>query len=315
MAPQNNHSHAVDTGPAEAGRLKAAFWLNLTFTVVELVGGIWVNSVAIISDAIHDMGDSLSLGSAWFLERFSQRPASPRFSYGYRRFSLLAALINALVLIGGSAYMISQAIQRFRAPEPVYSEGMILMGVAGLLFNGLAYWRMHRGASINTRVISLHLLEDVLGWVAVLIGAGVMYFYPLYWIDPLLSLLIAVFILFNAFKSLVPTLRVLLQATPPSHKISTIRNLILSEDVVEDVHDLHIWSLDGQYHILTANLVVAAHHSMQELAHEKSRIKSRLEQAGILHSTLEFEIAAENCHLNHCLEMPGMVTREGSQQR
>lgn len=290
------HEHAH----GDIKKLRAAFWINLVFTLIELVGGLWVNSIAIISDAIHDLGDSFSLGGSWYLEKYSRKGPSRQYSYGYRRFSLLAALINALVLVGGSVWIVLESVQRLQNPPKVDGEGMMLMALGGLLFNGLAYWKLHGGASHQTRVLSLHLLEDVLGWLAALIGGLLIRWLGWHMLDPLLSLGIAVFILFNALKSLGPTFRVLLQAIPSNHKPEYFRALLLREDVVKAVHDLHVWTLDGQYHVLTAHLLVDPNHSLQTLASAKSRMKEALQQAGVPHSTLEFDTPEEAERHVHC---------------
>src|SRR5690606_38598639 len=170
----DHHHHHHDSGSG----LKTAFFLNLIFTILELIGGWYVNSVSIVSDAIHDLGDTISLGTAWRLDRISKRKASERYSFGYRRFSLLGALINAIVLILGSVYVIREAILRLVYPEPSDAQGMLYFAIFGVAVNGYAAWKVSHGKTLNERVISWHLVEDVLGWVAVLIVSIVMLFYP-----------------------------------------------------------------------------------------------------------------------------------------
>ncbi len=184
------------------GNIKVAFWLNLTFCILEFAGGLFTNSVAILSDALHDLGDSFSLGLAWYFQKISQRKRDKLFSYGYKRFSLLGALINSMILLIGSVFIVREAIPRILHPETSNAQGMIIFALIGIAVNGAAVLRLKKGSSINERVISLHLIEDVLGWVAVLIAAVVMLFVDVPVLDPLLSLLITGYILYNVVKNL-----------------------------------------------------------------------------------------------------------------
>ncbi|MEZ4948541.1 MAG: cation diffusion facilitator family transporter [Saprospiraceae bacterium] len=196
---QHHHDHST-------GNLKVAFFLNIGFTILEFFGGIYVNSVAIMSDAIHDLGDSLSLGTSWYLQNKSKQEADHKFSYGYRRFSLFGALINSLVLIVGSVIIIKEAIERIISPESTDANGMLWFAIVGVLVNGYAAWKLSSGKTMNERVVSWHLLEDVLGWVAVLIVAIVLQFKDIQYLDPALSLLITLYILWNVVIRLKETL-------------------------------------------------------------------------------------------------------------
>ena len=197
MAHHHNHGHHHATG-----NIKVAFFLNLSFTIIELIGGFYTNSLAIMSDAVHDLGDSLSLGLSWYFQKVSNKKATTNFSYGFARFSLLGAIINSVVLTVGSIFIISEAIPRIISPEVSDAVGMMWFAILGIIVNGVAVLRLKRGTSINERVVALHLLEDVLGWVAVLIASIVMQFWDLPILDPILSLLIAAYVLFNVFKNI-----------------------------------------------------------------------------------------------------------------
>ena len=179
-----------------------AFFLNLVFTIIEIFGGILTNSVAIVTDAVHDLGDTVTIGFSWYLEKISKKKRTKDFSYGYTRFSLLAAIININVLVLGSVFVLKESIERLISPEPCNAEGMMALGVLGVLFNGAAVLKLKKGHSENERVVMLHLLEDVLGWVAILIGAVVMYFADVPILDPILSISIACYILYGASKNL-----------------------------------------------------------------------------------------------------------------
>lgn len=168
----HNHSH----NHTSTKNIKIAFYLNLCFTILEIIGGIYVNSIAIISDAIHDLGDTISLGTAWYLDVKSKKKADKKFSFGYNRFSLLGALISSIILIAGSIYVINEAIGRILNPEHTDAQGMMIFAIIGVFVNGYAAWKLSSGKSMNEKVASWHLLEDVLGWVAVLVVAIILNF-------------------------------------------------------------------------------------------------------------------------------------------
>lgn len=292
----HGHDHGHDHGTGEgARRIAFAFWLNLGFTVFEIVGGILTNSVAIVSDALHDLGDSLSLGLAWYFQRLGQRGRDKDYSYGYRRFSVLGALINTLVLVAGSVFLLFRAVPRLLEPEPVQSEGMILLAVVGVLVNGIAARRLMGGGGLNERVVSLHLLEDVLGWVAVLIGSILMYFWELPWIDPLLSLLITAYILYNAVLNLRAALQILLQRTPKGIDLEEVHGSIVKIPGVMGAHGLRAWSLDGRYMVMTLHAQVSAERTMGEVEAIKLALHEEMKSLGIDHVTVEFETPEADC--------------------
>lgn len=284
----------------ETKNLKAAFFLNLGFTIIEVIGGFFTNSVAILSDALHDLGDSLSLGLSWYFQNVSKKGRSKKFSYGYGRFSLLGAIINAVVLLSGSVIIITEAIPRILDPQTPDTEGMIYLAILGVVVNGAAVLKLKRGVSINEKVVSLHLLEDVLGWVAVLIGAIIMHFYDAPIIDPLLSLGISAFILFNVFRNLKQSFRIILQGTPEDIPINKLISMIENVDGVKSIHDCHMWTLEGEQNIFSAHLVVDENHQIKDLISLKKEVRKLLHDAGVEHATLEFETEEEDCQLEDC---------------
>lgn len=292
MAHTHTHSHVAHGGKSNIG---LAFFLNLAFTFVELAGGLLTNSVAIMSDAVHDFGDSLSLALAWYFQRLSKRAPTARYSYGFKRFSLLGAIINSIVLIVGSIYIVTEAIPRLFAPEQTSAKGMFLLAVLGILVNGFAVLRTRKAKAINERVVSLHLLEDVLGWVAVLVGAAVMHFTGWTVIDPILSLAVACFVLYNVYRNIRALLPILLEGTPVDISLREIKKVLKGTPGVADVHDLHIWSLDESYNILTAHIVLAEPRPMEDLEPLKKEVRHTLNGHGIRHATLEFELPTEDC--------------------
>lgn len=292
------HDHHHHQG--ETKNLKVAFFLNLIFTLIEIVGGLLTNSIAILSDALHDLGDSLSLGLSWYFQNLSKKGRTQKFSYGYGRFSLLGAVINATVLLTGSIIIIYEAIPRLSNPVMPETSGMIILAIVGIIFNGAAVIRLRKGVSINEEVVSLHLLEDVLGWVAVLVGAIIMHFYQIPIIDPILSLMIAAFILYNVFKNLKKSWRIMLQGTPEKIDIEEISKVIKNIEEIKDIHDCHLWTLEGEQIIFSAHLVVDSKKNMEDLSQIKDKVRDKLKEHEIGHATLEFETEEEECRLEHC---------------
>jgi cobalt-zinc-cadmium efflux system protein len=281
--------------------IKTAFFLNFFFTIVEIAGGIFTNSLAILSDALHDLGDSFSLGVSWYLEKLSKKNRTDTFSYGYRRFSLLGALISSLVLLAGSLIIITNAIPRIIQPENVNSTGMLLLAVAGIIVNGLAALRLRGGKKLNEKIVLFHLLEDVLGWAAVLIGSVMIQLFQVPVIDSVLSVLISIFILWKNLGNLLKTLKIFLQAVPVDVKTKEIEKRIMSEvKNIKSVHDVHAWSLDGQYNILTIHLVVDDRAEAGDITGIKRDCRNILKQCSIHHATIEVEKEKERCELANC---------------
>jgi cobalt-zinc-cadmium efflux system protein len=290
----HHHHHHHHNGGSKKN-IVIAFWLNLGFAIFELVGGFYTNSVAILSDALHDFGDSLSLGLAYYFQQKSQQKQDIHFSYGYKRFSLLGAFINSLVLIVSSIFIIRESVLRLFDPEQPDAGGMIFLALAGILVNGFAMLRLQQGSSLNEKAIALHLMEDVLGWVAVLIGSVVMYFTTAPLLDPILSLLISGYILWNVFKNLKITFRILLQGTPININQSEIRKKVLSIAGVKDIHDVHFWTMDGQYNIMTLHVVVRDDTTASEMEKLKGEVKHCLQHLDMEHITVEMELENTAC--------------------
>lgn len=277
--------------------LKLAFFLNLAFTIFEIIGGFYVNSIAIISDAVHDLGDSLALGTAWYLEGKSRQEANHRFSFGYTRFSLLGALINSLVLIAGSVYVIYEAVGRILAPQHSDAGGMVIFAIIGIAVNGYAAWKMSGGKSLNEKVISWHLLEDVLGWVAVLIVAVILNFKDIHYLDPALSLLITAYILWGVIGRLKDTLFIFLQGVPGDIDMIEIEKQILGIENVASLHHTHIWSLEGEHHVFTTHVKLRQIHNFNQVMEVKNDVREILAPYHFTHHTIETEFDEESCKL------------------
>jgi cobalt-zinc-cadmium efflux system protein len=288
-----NHDHVH-----EYSNIGVAFFLNFSFSLIELVGGYLTNSVAILSDALHDLGDSFSLALAWYFQKLSKKKRDSEYSYGYRRFSLLGALINSAVLLVGSIFVISESLKRLVSPETVNAQGMLILAIFGIVMNGIAMLKLKKGHSLNERTVSLHLLEDVLGWAAVLVASVIMIFVAIPILDPILSLGIACYILFNIYKNLRDTLRVILQGTPENVDGSEIEKALLKIEGVESVHDLHLWTMDGEFNISSIHIVVGTNQDNHRITEIKNQVRQLMNQHNIQHSTIEIELNKENCEYN-----------------
>lgn len=282
------HLHHEHTNKQQTtNNIKIAFFLNFGFTLVEIGGGFYTNSIAIISDALHDFGDSLALGIAWYLANLSRKDRDNKYSYGYGRFSLLGALINSLILMLGSVWIIRESVLRLQEPVQPHTQGMMLLAILGVAVNGFAALQLKKGTSINEKVVALHMIEDVLGWVAVLIGALIMYFYDMPYLDAVLSLGIAAFILFNVYKNLRESVKIVMQGVPAEIKINDIEKDLSAISGVEEVFDLHLWSMDGNYHILTVHLIVNSACPPDKWPVIREAARELLKNAKIEHSTIE----------------------------
>ncbi len=295
MPHSHNHHHGHAHHDHQGSNLALAFWLNTSFALIEMVGGILTNSVAILSDAVHDLGDSLALGSAWLFEKKSKKNRDRNYTYGYKRFSLMGALINAVVLLVGSFFILHEAIGRFFEPVQPKVDGMILLAVLGVVVNGFALLRLRRGKSISERVISLHFIEDVVGWVAVLAGSVIMKFTDAPYLDPALSVLISVYVIVNVFRHLKGTFRIILQGVPDSVSEQQVVEAMIGFPEVESTHDVHLWTLDGTYNILTTHVVLQEALDVVQMEQLKSRIKGKLRTEGVHHATIEFEVKGLTC--------------------
>lgn len=291
----HHHHHHHHHGASQ--RVGLVFFLNLGFALIELVGGLLTNSMAVLSDALHDFGDALALGVAWWMEKKSNTGHDEDYSYGYRRFSVASALVTGVILLSGSIWVLVESIPRLIHPQPVQVQGMLGLAILGVLVNGVAFVKLSAGGSLNEKVLKLHLIEDMAGWILVLIGAAAMFFFEIPWLDPLMALGLSVWVIFNVFRNLKETVLVLLQGVPRDLKIEDIQNWMRQQSGVIDVHHLHVWSLDGEKHIFTGHIVISGQASVSDVSKLKMNLKSGLEKVfHIMEATLEFETPEEACH-------------------
>lgn len=272
-----------------------AFILNLAFSVFEFLGGIFTNSVAIISDSIHDIGDAISIGISYFLEKKSKKQPDATYTYGYLRYSVIGSVITTLILLIGSVLVIINAVNRILNPSEINYNGMIIFAVIGVTVNFLAAYFTRHGDSLNQKAVNLHMLEDVLGWAVVLIGSVVMRFTDFKIIDPILSIAVAIYIFIHAFSHLKEALDLFLVKIPEGINADEIKHHLLEIDGVLDAHHIHIWSMDGSKNYATMHIVTNG--NPLEI---KKAVKEELQKHGIVHVTLELESQDEHCEDKHC---------------
>ena len=277
-----------------------AFLLNLLFSFIEIVGGLFTNSIAILSDAVHDAGDAFSIGVSYFLEKKSKKKPDENYTYGYLRYSVLGAFITTTILIVGSVVVLVGAISRIIHPEPLHYERMILLSILGIVINFIAAYSTREGDSLNQKAVNLHMLEDVLGWVVVFVGSILMKFTDITYIDSIMSIGIAFYLLKHAFDNLKNILNLFLVRVPGDIHVEEIKKEILEIPKVKNVHHIHIWSMDGANHYATMHIVVPTKNDFEV----KALIKEKLKQLGITHTTLEMELASEHCNQEECVIPP-----------
>jgi len=272
-----------------------AFILNMGFAIFEFIGGSITNSVAIISDSIHDMGDALSIGVSFFLERKSKKNPDDKYTYGYVRYSVIGSLITTCILLVGSILVIYNAIKRLFNPVIINYNGMIIFAVIGVIVNFIAAYYTKEGNSLNQKSVNLHMLEDVFGWFVVLIGAIIMRFTDISILDSILSILVALFILINALKNFKVILDLFLEKVPSDLSIDEIKKHLLEIKDVLNVHHIHIWSIDGYNNFATMHVVVKKNSKII-----KDKIREKLMEHGISHVTIELETENEKCESDRC---------------
>ena len=272
-----------------------AFILNLSFSIFEFIGGIFTGSVAIISDAIHDIGDATSIGIAYLLEKKSKKKPDNKYTYGYIGYSVIGGFITTLILLLGSFAIIYNSIQRIINPTEINYNGMIVFAIIGIIVNLIASILTHKGDSLNQKAVNLHMLEDVLGWVVVLIGAIIMHYTDFYIIDSIMSIGLSIFIMISSAKNLKPIFEILLQKTPNDVDIDELISHILKINGVIDVHHVHVWSIDSNNNYATLHVTTNGNNLKI-----KNKIREELNEHNIIHVTIEIEAQDEICQDKYC---------------
>ena len=273
-----------------------AFILNLSFSFIELFGGIITNSFAIISDAIHDFGDAISIGISYFLEKISKRKPDDKHTFGYLRYSVLGGLITTVILLVGSLIVIYNSIFRIINPVNIDYSKMLIFSVFGVIINFIAADITYGGHSINQKSVNLHMLEDVLGWIVVLVGAIIMNFTNLNIIDPIMSIIVSIYILVHAIRNFLVILNLFLESTPKSINLNELKSNLLNIDGIIDIHHIHVWSMDSESNYATMHVVV--NDNQNDI---KNNIRTYLKKFNINHVTIEIENENEICKEHECI--------------
>lgn len=298
-----HHRRATKAG-RQGRSLIVSIALNLGFGVAELVFGLIANSLVLVADSLHDFGDSVALGLSYAGLRLSQRRPNRRRTFGYRKVRILTAFLNAVILIGLTVLVVRAAVLRIISPEPVRSPILITMAIVGLLVNGLAVLLLRRDRhSLNIRAAMWHLMEDFLGWIAVLVGGIVIRFTGWYVVDPILSLAVSAFVLFGAWSVFRESASILIDSTPKDIDFDQVRDYIIGfDDHITGLHDLHIWTLGEGERALMAHLVVPD-RELSGYYPMLARLECALgEEFTIDHVTLELECDKCKSGNNVCLE-------------
>lgn len=279
-----------------------AFVLNFSFAIIEFIFGGLFGSSAILADAVHDLGDALAIGISAFLESISNREEDSHYTLGYKRFSLLGAILTAVILITGSSLVILENISKLIEPQPVDHEGMLWLGVIAIAINLTASLIVRKGQTKNESILSLHFLEDTLGWLAVIVVAIILRYTDWYFLDPLLSLLISAFILSKALPRFWSTLKILLDAVPEGVDIQQVKSDLEQLDHVASINQLNLWTMDG----LEKNAIV--HVCLEHVKHMegcKESIRTLLKDCGFQNVTIEVDedLATHRAHKRNIEEL------------
>lgn len=279
----DTHDHHKKAGE----NLAFVFFMNLAFNIIVIIGGLATNSMAILADCIHDMSDTISIAIAWFLERVSQKESSDSYSYGYQRFSILGAVLISVFVIVMALIILQEAIPRIFAPESVDAGGMLIVALIGLVFKSISVYRLHDGETFNEKAILFHQLGDVFEWIAILILSLVLMFWDgAPYLDPFVSIGIALWLIFNLGRNLIRAVKVLLQKTPDNFDVDEFKAQILKIDGVNAIDDFHVWSLDGIDSVMTLKVDVDFAGNAEEIKKEIYSISNKYHVVDI---TVEFD--------------------------
>lgn len=278
-----------------------AFLLNLAFSIIEFVGGIFTNSISIISDSVHDFGDAISIAVAWMLEKKSEKKPDDKYTFGYARYSVLGAFITSMVLLVGAVFMIHNAMIRLVNPVDINYDGMLLLGVLGVAVNGLGALITSKGNKINEKAVSLHLLEDVLGWIAVLVTSIIMKIFDIPILDPILSIGITIYILKHVVENIKVVFDIFLEKAPENSEFEEFKKeLVESNKDIKDIHHVHVWSADGINTYMMMHVVVEDSIDIKEIIELKKEVNHKAHHYNINHLTIEIEFESEKCEHDEC---------------
>ena len=286
-----------------------AFFLNLSYAIVEFIAGGIFGSSAVLADSVHDLGDAIAIGLSAFLETISNREEDSRYTLGYKRFSLLGALVTAVILMTGSVLVILENLTKLFHPKPVNDEGILWLGIIAVSINLLASLVVRKGKTKNESILSLLFLEDTLGWIAVILMAIILRFTDWYILDPLLSLVISFFILSKAIPRFWSTLKIFLDAVPEGVETGDLEKDLGALINVKSVNQLSIWSMDGLENNAIIHLCLEDWDQMMET---KNQVRQLLEERGVQNITIEVDTSQSN-HAQHKRKVTALEQPHGHQ--
>lgn len=271
MKINDEHNHHKKAGD----NLLFVFFANLCFNIIVIIGGFLTNSMAIIADSMHDLSDTIAIGIAWILERVSQKDPSDKYTYGYKRYSVIGAVITSSFVIFISFFVIYEAIGRILSPVTPDGEGMLILAVIGIIFKGIAVWRLHGAETFNEKAISFHLLSDIFEWIAILILALLVIFWDVSFLDPFVSIAVSLWLLYNIGKTFLESWRVLIQKIPSNIDVDQLKTEILAVNHVLNIESFHLWSLDGIDSVLTLKLSIDDFENTGEIKNNIRNLSSK----------------------------------------
>ena len=286
-----------------------AFFLNLTYAIVEFIAGGVFGSNAVLADSVHDLGDAIAIGISAFLETISNREEDNQYTLGYKRFSLLGALVTAIILMTGSVLVILENVTKILNPQPVNDEGILWLGIIAITINVLASLVVGKGKTKNESILSLHFLEDTLDWVAVILMAIILRFTDWYILDPLLSLVISFFILSKTLPRFWSTVKIFLDAVPEGLETGDLEKDLEALTNVKSVNQLSIWSMDGLENNAIIHLCL---EDWEQMTETKNQVRQLLEERGVQNITIEVDTSQSN-HAQHKRKVTALEQPHGHQ--
>ncbi|RFU67017.1 cation transporter [Peribacillus saganii] len=303
MGHHHGHSHGHGHSHSHTGNKKALFWAFLLiagFMTVEVVGGLFTNSLALLSDAGHMLSDAAALGLSLFAIKLGERNTSKTKTYGYKRFEIIAAFINGITLIVISLYIFYEAYHRFTNPPQVQSMGMLIISVTGLLVNILAAWLLMRGdkdENLNVRSAFLHVLGDMLGSAGAIVAALLIMFFGWGIADPIASIIVAFLVIISGWRVTKQSIHILMEGTPVQVDMEKLKQSLASIPYVKNIHDLHIWSITSEFPTLSCHIAIAGEGVHDTVLHQAQAILH--DDFGIEHSTIQVEYEDNGCPSHH----------------
>lgn len=288
----NDHDH--NTSVKNIGK---AFWVQFFLLLAEIVASALTGSFSILSNAAHDLGDSLTIAFAYFLQKKATTKAGSSFTYGLKRLSLLSSLLVGIVISTSSILIIIEAFPRMFSPHEVEWKGMLGFSIIGILMNGYMARKLGHGHTHNEKTLSWHFIEDMAGWISVLVSSLIIAFTKAYWIDSLFAILVALFVLYNVARNLFKTGGIFLQEAPDKEIVDSVKIELLKISEIKELHDLHLWSLDGDSHVASLHIVTDFEPQFYDVL--KVKVREVFEKLGKYHLTIEVEhsstVCVDNC--------------------